>query len=123
MKKTMILMTALALLTGCAETAAQSLNETEQTVSTVNETRTDTADDSVSEGKTLAITGETDLLYSLDDPASIAAYSTYAVIADVISIDGCDTYNAEQTDMGKYTPMERCMSVNVIWAILHRTAK
>lgn len=42
MKKTMILMTALALLTGCAETAAQSLNETEETVRTVNETRTDT---------------------------------------------------------------------------------
>ena len=101
MKKTMILMTALALLTGCAETAAQSLNETEQTVSTVNETRTDTADDSVSEGKTLAITGETDLLYSLDDPASIAAYSTYAVIADVISIDGCDTYNASADRYGE----------------------
>lgn len=123
MKKTMILMTALALLTGCAETAAQSLNETEETVSTVNETRTDTADDSFLRGKLLRSPVKliccTALMILLQSPltAHMRLLRMLSVLTDVIHI------TLQQTDMGKYTPVERCMSVNVIWAILHRTAK
>lgn len=101
MKRIVIMAAALILIPGCAVTAAQP-SDMEEAVSTVNEMQTDPAEEKQeSAAETLEITAEAELLYNVSDPRSIAAYSTYAVTADVLSIDGCDSYNASADRYGE----------------------
>lgn len=93
----------LFLCCGCTQAETQAEQTTGEITETLNEdtdvNTVNDAENAIEEASVLNITADVDLLVNVNDPASIAEYSTYAVIADVVSIDGCSAYNAST---GKY---------------------